>query len=93
MSRAVQWTDGTWGHALSLEGEERILLTANRAFAPGTPMELTMKLDSGPLLLQAKSLGSKRRHDGLFDVRARLVTLRRADRDLLRAALTVALPE
>jgi len=51
-------------------------------------MELTVELESGPLPISAKSLGSKRRDDGRFDVRARLISLRRPDRELLRAAMS-----
>lgn len=78
--------DGKQAELVSLEGE-LLGLTAPRAFAPGQPVELTARLDTGQLRLAGKTLGSKRREDGRFDVRLRLVNLRKSDRETLQSLL------
>ncbi|MCZ7687520.1 MAG: hypothetical protein M5U28_55795 [Sandaracinaceae bacterium] len=60
-------------------------LVLPRAFAPGAPLALTLELEDGALELTGKTIGSKRREDGRFDVRARLISLRREDRARLEA--------
>jgi hypothetical protein len=62
-------------------------LVADVAFAPGQPMRLELALPT-PLTLDLKSIGSVRRADGRFDVRARAATLPREARQALLAALT-----
>ena len=57
-------------------------LVSAEPFAPGQPLALTVSLPT-PLGLQLKSLGSVRRADGRYDVRARAATLRREERDAL----------
>ncbi|HVZ32160.1 MAG TPA: hypothetical protein VG963_07035 [Polyangiaceae bacterium] len=57
---------------------------SDEAFAPGQPLALTVAL-AAPLSLQLKSLGSTRRADGRYDVRARAATLRRDERTALLA--------
>lgn len=78
--------DGREAELLGLDGEI-VELVSPRAFAPGAPLGLRARDPEGPLELRAKSLGSKRREDGRFDVRVRLVNLRRADRERLCRAL------
>ncbi len=51
--------------------------------APGTPITLEL----GGLALEAKSRGTKKRADGRFDLKARLVGLRREQREQLQALL------
>ena len=58
-----------------------------RAFAPGAPIRFRAELPSGERALDGKSLGSKRREDGAFTVRMRLVSLRREAREALVEAL------
>jgi hypothetical protein len=62
-------------------------LVSERAFAPGYPLPLVAEL-GGPTQLDLKSLGSRLRPDGSFDVRARAQTLRRETREKLVAALS-----
>jgi len=69
------------GEAVGFEGET-LHLVLDRPVAPGTPVAVRV----GDLDLRGKSLGSKRRPDGRFDVRLRLVSLRREDRAKLEAA-------
>jgi hypothetical protein len=70
------------GRARALRFVSGVLeLIAERAFAPGQPME--MKVASSDELqrtLVGKSAGSKRREDGAFEVRVRLHSLTREDR-------------
>lgn len=51
----------------------------DRAFAPGAPLNISI----GEMALDGKTIGSKRRDDGRFDVRIRLRNVRREDRALL----------
>jgi hypothetical protein len=56
-------------------------LVAPMAFAPGQPA----RFEVGELALEGRSLGSRRREDGRFVVRFRLISLRREDREKLEA--------
>ncbi len=76
--------DGGEGEAIAWS-REVLHLVLPRAFAPGAPLALTLELDGGALELTGKTIGSKRREDGRFDVRARLISLRRGDRARLEA--------
>ena len=61
-------------------------LICPRALAPGQPAQIRVLLD--PVVeLGARSQGSKKREDGSFDVRFRLVNLTRVHRDALTDAL------
>lgn len=60
-------------------------LISPRAFAPGTPMRLTVNFTYS-VLLELKCIGSARRADGLYQVRARATTLTREAREALEAA-------
>lgn len=86
MSVAIELTSGERGDAVRLEGEV-LQVVVPKAFAPGAPMTLRVLLEDGVVDLSAKTIGSKRRDEGLFDVRARLVNLRRSDRERLLARL------
>ena len=61
---------------------------SDRPHAPGAPIRTTVVLPDGPLSIDARSIGSKRRDDGTFDVRMRLINLRREDRLRLERAFT-----
>ncbi len=74
------------GSAESVDGEV-LTCVVSRAFAPGAPVDFTVRIGAGELTLGGKSLGSRRRDDGRFDVRFRLVNLRREDREALAATL------
>jgi len=52
---------------------------ADEPCAPGTPIALEI----GELTLAAKSRGTRKRDDGRFDLRVRLVGLRREEREQL----------
>ncbi len=85
--------EGSDEPAEALELDDLVLsLVSPRAYAPGAPFTFTLELREGPLSLRAKTIGSKRREDGRFDVRARLMDLRRVDRERL-AALRRARPD
>ena len=66
---------------VSLEGIQAAI------FAPGAPIAFEAVLEDGPVALEGKSHGSKRRGDGRFDVRLRMINLRREDRERLAALL------
>ena len=77
---------GGEGELVSIEGET-VALVSPRAYAPGAPIEMTA-LTEADIPLRGKSLGSKRRPDDRFDVRARLVNLKREDRERLATLLS-----
>lgn len=74
------------GEALSLEGEV-LALVLPRAFAPGAPIAFSAELEGDAASLHGKTIGSKKREDGRFDVRVRMTNLRRVDRERVVAAL------
>jgi hypothetical protein len=85
----MEWpaTFGDGAQALAMSWDGALLrLACDRAHPPGRPLELTLRLASGALTLRGKSAGSKRRSDERFDVRVRLHSLRRSDREQLDAA-------
>lgn len=62
---------------------------SGEAYAPGQRLALTVEL-APPFTLELKSLGSVKRADGSFEVRARALTLRREARAALAAIFTRA---
>ena len=75
---------GGEGEALSVAGEV-LHLVIDRPYAPGAPVSMTVTRADGELRLRGKTIGSKRRDDGRFDVKLRLVSLSRIDRARLTA--------
>jgi hypothetical protein len=61
-------------------------LISSKAYAPGQPITLIVELVP-TCTLDLKSLGSKKRADDRFDVRARAQTLAKGTRDRIVAAL------
>jgi hypothetical protein len=78
------------GHSLELVGFDGKLFTfvSPRAFAPGQPLVVELALGVGHTL-ELKSIGSKKRDDGRFEVRARASTLTKAARDALASVFGV----
>ena len=91
MTVAVALLPGRGGDELEgrLERTEGEILHAvfPRAYAPGAPVRMRLALDAERTLLRAKTIGSKRRPDGAFDVRLRPIDLRRETREALARAL------
>lgn len=83
--------DGGEGEALAFERAEVLRCVVSRAFAPGAPIALriglTVEAEPEEVALSGKSTGSKRRADGRFDLVVRLISLRKAHRLALEAAL------
>lgn len=73
---------------LAVEGET-LSFVGPRALAPGAPVILEVPRSGAPLALEGRSLGSRRTPSGepRFEIRARLVNLRKIDREWLLAAL------
>ena len=86
MSATIEVAKAGEGRAESYDGEF-LACVLRRAFAPGTPMKITFRTGGGELALDGRCVASKRRGEGEFDVRVRLVSLRRADHAALAAAL------
>jgi hypothetical protein len=82
----VRFGDGSEGRALALE-KTVLRAVGDNAYAPGRPLELVLQLDGEAVEVRGKAIGSKKRDDGRFDLRIRLVDLRRDDRGRLEAAL------
>jgi hypothetical protein len=77
---AVRLDDGSAARAVALSGEV-LLLHAERPYPPGKPVAFQLLPGEGEALeLQGKSAGSKRREDGRFEVRIKLLSLRREQR-------------
>jgi hypothetical protein len=85
MTLRAHTSDGDKLELTNFDGKH-FALVSPRAYAPGQPMPLTVEL-TPPLTLELKSIGSKVREDQRFDVRARAMTLPKATRDRLLAAL------
>lgn len=73
------------GHdAVGLTFDGNLLkLTSPLAFAPGSPIRFTAIVEAGERSFEGRVLGSKRMDEQGFEVRLRLVNLRRDDRELL----------
>jgi hypothetical protein len=77
--------DGALAEVTGYAGEV-LTFACERAHPPGEPLQLTVRLPDAELALAGKTVGSKRRDDGRFDVRLRLTSLRREQRSLLERA-------
>jgi hypothetical protein len=60
-------------------------LSCNKAFSPGRPICFKLLSDQGELTLQGKTIGSKRQLDDRFEIRVKVINLRRAEKELLLA--------
>jgi len=60
-----------------------LTVVSPRAFAPGAPIRFSTAAGGDPRSFEGRTIGSKRVDDAHFEVRLRLVNLRRADRELL----------
>lgn len=78
----VRFADGADGLAVGYDAGV-LHLICDRAHPPGRPLELNLVAKDAKLTLRGKSAGSKRRNDERFDVRLRLHSLRREDREQL----------
>lgn len=72
---ALRYADGT------------MALRSPKAFAPGSPIHLSFVVGDASRTLEGRTIGSKRLDEAAFEVRLRLVNLRRAEREALVAAL------
>jgi hypothetical protein len=75
---------GGEGVASALAGEV-LHLVLDRPYAPGAPITMKLVLPGGDLSLQGRTIASKRRDDGHFDVRLRMINLTRESRARLAA--------
>jgi hypothetical protein len=75
------------GEIVKLDGE-RLEVVSPKAFAPGQPIRFAAVVDGDDVSLEGRSQGSKKRDDGRFDVRMRLVNMSRAVRERLVAGLS-----
>jgi hypothetical protein len=71
-----------------VEGE-RAFIACPAPFAPGKPTTLALAVEPA-LSIQLKAVGSKRRDDGLYLVQARIVMLRKHEREQLAALVAAA---
>ena len=91
MPIAARLGTGEIAELLAIERHDQLALVSPRSFAPGAPF--SMDVDLAPdrtLVVSCKVIAIKRREDGRFDVRGRAVALRRADREAIAVALSVA---
>lgn len=59
---------------------------SDKSFAPGKPLEVKAMFGDVEVAFALKVIGSRRREDGRFDVRARVVNLTRDLRERLQKA-------
>jgi hypothetical protein len=64
-----------------------LTLQSPKAFAPGSPIRFQSVEADGPRSFEGRTLGSRRVDDTTFEVRLRLINLRRADREHLVAKI------
>ncbi|MGD8318270.1 MAG: PilZ domain-containing protein [Myxococcales bacterium] len=84
----VRLESGQEAEAQTLDGNV-LTLRSPLAFAPGSPIRFRVALDDEDRRsFEGRTLGSKRTHDGGFEVRLRFVNLRRGDRERLAAHLS-----
>jgi hypothetical protein len=81
----LEGSDGV-AELLSFDGKVFTMASPD-AFAPGAPVRLRATLDGEERPIEGRCLGSRRRDDGRFEVRLRLINLRRADRVALERAV------
>jgi hypothetical protein len=81
VSLPAELPDGETLVLIAFDGKHFRLVSA-RAFAPGQPLTVALAL-AGGYTLELKSLGSVRREQGDFEVRARAMTLSRGAREAL----------
>lgn len=84
----VQLETGEDAEAQRFDGTA-LTLRSPRAFAPGSPIRfsLTDEGEAESKSFEGRTIGSKRVDEALFEVRLRLVNLRREDRELLQQKL------
>jgi len=80
----IQLESGETGELTGFDGK-LLSLTAPTARAPGQPTAFTVQTADGAREYAGRSIGSKLRDDGRFDVRMRLVNLTRVAREALQA--------
>ncbi len=73
---------GEDAEACSFDGVVLTVLSP-RAFAPGAPIRFSATAGGDARSFEGRTIGSKRVDDAHFEVRLRLVNLRRVDRELL----------
>lgn len=82
----LRFESGQDGVGLAFDGN-LMTLTSPVAFAPGSPIRFTSVGEHGHRSFEGRALGSKRLEGEQFEVRLRLVNLRRENRELLLRAL------
>jgi len=75
-------SEGDAGEVLGFDGSQLTFLSS-KAFAPGQPIQFAIIGEDLVMDLNGKSQGSKRRADEFFEVRIKVINLRRTDREWL----------
>jgi len=83
----IRLESGEEAEATTFDGA-LLTLRSPRAFAPGSPIRFAATSEAGDRSLEGRAIGSKRIDDEHFEVRMRLVNLRRQDRALLLTQLS-----
>lgn len=78
----VRLQSGEVARAIRMDGQVLVLLSP-RAYAPGAPISFSIESAESGAAFEGRTIGSRRQADGTFEVKVRLVNLRRADRDRL----------
>jgi hypothetical protein len=78
----IRLLTGEMAEARTVDGN-LVTLLSPRAFAPGSPIGFSATFDEGERAFEGRTIASKRLDDQRFEVRMRLVNLRRDDRERL----------
>jgi hypothetical protein len=78
----IRLESGEEARAVRVDGQV-LVVRSPRAYAPGSPISFSIETSEEERALEGRTIGSKRLEDGEFEVRMRLVNLRRADRERL----------
>ncbi|MBK8173048.1 MAG: hypothetical protein IPK60_22320 [Sandaracinaceae bacterium] len=87
MSAKVEFERGESGEVSSWDGSTMTVL-ASGPYAPGAPTRMKIHLETTAVDVEARAKDSKRVADGRFQVRLRVINLRREQLELLATLST-----
>lgn len=84
---AVKFARGETGHVIAWDGGT-LTVTSPSAYAPGAPTQVVVVFDDGEVTVETRTKDSKRTPEGHYNVRLRVINLRREDREKIATLLT-----
>jgi hypothetical protein len=80
---------GKWRGAIEQVDGLVVRLASPNAFPPGQPLTIAFQHEGSDVRLEARTIGSKRRDEETFELRVRLINLRKDAREALERACSV----